>query len=265
MNTTRTFQYAGSFYPDKTADIKAFIKAALDKAVLKGLPSQKPKIVIVPHAGYAYSGQIAAYAYKVISQFNYRNIFLLGPSHYVFASNEILTCSFGHFETPLGTVATFKPQNLPALFKDNDNAHALEHSLEVQLPFLQYLDKNYRIFPQLTNEDNETSLSIVSNFESDFLDNSDDNLLIISSDLSHYHEYREAQRKDKQTIENILLRDDKGLEERGEACGLMPIVIGLKIAQKLNLKPILLKAANSGDVSGSFGAPVVGYAAFAFY
>jgi len=135
MTTTRTFQHAGSFYPEKAPDIQEFIKAALGKAILKEQPKTKPKIIIVPHAGYAYSGQIAAYAYKAISQFNYSNILLLGPSHYVPASDQILTCTFKKFTTPLGSLLTFKPENLPSLFRDNDEAHTLEHSLEVQLPF----------------------------------------------------------------------------------------------------------------------------------
>jgi len=265
MNITRTFQYAGSFYPEKISDIEEFIKISLDKATLKGLPKTKPKIIIVPHAGYAYSGQVAAYAYKAISQFNYKNILLLGPSHYVLASNQILTCTFKKFETPLGSLLTFKPEKLPPLFEDNDNAHALEHSLEVQLPFLQYLYKNCKIFPQLINEDDEQSLSVISNFEGDYLNNSADNLLIISSDLSHYHNYDEAQKRDKKTIETILLLDDNELKSKGEACGLIPITIGIKIAQKLKLKPILLKAANSGDAASSFNVPVVGYAAMSFY
>jgi len=88
---------------------------------------------------------------------------------------------------------------------------------------------------------------------------------VISSDLSHYYSYNEALKKDQTTIEAILLLDDRELESRGEACGLTPIAIGLKIAQKLKLKPILLKAANSGDASGSFDGPVVGYAAILFY
>lgn len=265
MNITRTFQYAGSFYPEKESDIKEFIETALSKVTLKEQPKTKPKIIIVPHAGYAYSGQVAAYAYKAISRFNYKNILLLGPSHYVLASNQILTCTFSKFETPLGFIATFKPEKLPSLFRDNDNAHSLEHSLEVQLPFLQYLYKHCKIFPQLINKDDEQSLSVISDFEGDYLNNSADNLLVISSDLSHYHSYDEAKKRDQKTIEAILSLDSSGLQAKGEACGLIPIMIGLKIAQKLKLRPILLKAANSGDASGSFNVPVVGYAALAFY
>ena len=224
MNDLRLFQYAGSFYPQKVGDISSFITEALKKANLNETIPNKPKIIIVPHAGYVYSGYVAAYAYKAISKFNYKNIFLLGPSHYVVASNQILTCTYKQFRTPLGNISTFKPENLPTCFKDDD-AHALEHSLEVQLPFLQCLSKDYQIFPQLINEANEKSLTLISNYETDYLNKSDD---------------------------------------KGEACGLTPILIGLKIAKKLKLKPILLKAANSGDASNSFNVPVVGYAAISF-
>jgi hypothetical protein len=263
MNDLRLFQYAGSFYPQKVGDISSFITEALKKANLNETIPNKPKIIIVPHAGYVYSGYVAAYAYKAISKFNYKNIFLLGPSHYVVASNQILTCTYKQFRTPLGNISTFKPENLPTCFKDDD-AHALEHSLEVQLPFLQCLSKDYQIFPQLINEANEKSLTLISNYETDYLNKSDDNLLIISSDLSHYHNYDEAKQIDQVTIQSILSLDEISLKNKGEACGLTPILIGLKIAKKLKLKPILLKAANSGDASNSFNVPVVGYAAISF-
>ena len=96
------------------------------------------------------------------------------------------------------------------------------------------------------------------------LNKSDDNLLVISSDLSHYHNYDEAKRIDQETIQSILSLDEKSLKNKGEACGLTPILIGLKIAKKLKLKPLLLKTANSGDASNSFNLPVVGYVAILF-
>jgi len=265
MNDLRLFQYAGSFYPKKASDISSFIMGALKKANLNKTIQGKPKIIIVPHAGYIYSGAVAAYAYKTISEFSYKNIFLLGPSHYVVASNQILTCTYKQFKTPLGNISTFKPENLPTYFKDDDNAHALEHSLEVQLPFLQCLSKGYQIFPQLINETNEESLTLISNYEAGCLNSSDDNLLVISSDLSHYHSYEEAKQIDRVTIKAILSLDENLLQNKGEACGLTPILIGLKIAKKLKLKPLLLKAANSGNASNSFNAPVVGYVAIVFF
>lgn len=265
MDNSRPFQYAGSFYPEKAGDIKTFIEKAFKEATPNESHKKKPKIIIVPHAGYVYSGSVAAYAYKAISRFNYTNILLLGPSHYVLASNQILTCTYKNFEIPLGNIATFKPENLPSLFKDNDNAHAVEHSLEVQLPFLKYLYKNCKIFPQLINEGDEKFLTSIGDFEAQYLNSSVDNLLIISSDLSHYHSYDEAQNIDQKTIEAILLLDEKGLKNSGEACGLIPILIGLKIAKKLKLKPVLLRVANSGDTTSSFTVPAVGYAAILFY
>ncbi|MCX6737122.1 MAG: AmmeMemoRadiSam system protein B [Candidatus Parcubacteria bacterium] len=265
MNNSRPSQYAGSFYPERAEDIKTFIGKAFNQVVQKESFQKKPKIIIVPHAGYAYSGNVAAYAYNAVGKFNYKNIFLLGPSHYVLASNQILTCAYKQFETPLGSIPTFKPENLPSYFKDDDKAHAVEHSLEVQLPFLKYLYKDCKIFPQLINEGDKQSLTLISDFETRLLNDSTNNLLVISSDLSHYHNYAEAQKIDKITIEAILQLNEGELEKRGEACGLTPILIGMKIAKKLKLKSLLLKAANSGDATNSFNAPVVGYAAILFY
>lgn len=265
MNNSRPSQYAGSFYPERAEDIKTFIGKAFNQVAQKESFQKKPKIIIMPHAGYAYSGNVAAYAYNAVSKFNYKNIFLLGPSHYVLAYNQILTCTYKQFETLLGSIPTFKPENLPSYFKDDDNAHALEHSLEVQLPFLKYLYKNCKIFPQLINEGGKQLLTLISDFETRLLNDSTNNLLVISSDLSHYHNYIEAQRIDKITIEAILQLNESELEKGGEACGLTSILIGIKMAKKLKLTPVLLKAANSGDATNSFNAPVVGYAAILFY
>lgn len=240
---------AGAFYPEEKNELSGMIKSFLKDA--KSRKNKKLKALIVPHAGYIYSGPIAAEGYNTIEK-KFQKVILLGPSHQVrffggaFDSND-------EWETPLGKVKIFRIKS--KLVKNNELAHAHEHSLEVQVPFLQKILGDFYL----------CSISLGSYTEeliNDIVDELDgDTLLVISSDLSHYNPYEMANNIDKKTIQKIL--ELKPEVEHDEACGADGINILINIAKKLGWKPALLDYRNSGDTAGDKEG-VVGYASIAF-
>lgn len=257
----RQSQFAGTFYPDEPQTLKEMIEDFLHQATVGKLKIQ-PKALIVPHAGYIYSGQVAAYGFKILEDKLYKKIILLGPSHH-FSFQGLASSPSGYWETPLGKIECLGKEDLKELKKtkeiiESPEIHEPEHCLEVEIPFLQVVLKEFKIVSFLTGELNMKTIAKVLESLID-----EETLILVSSDLSHYHPYKEAQQLDKVTIDAILDNDSKRLEEFGEACGKTGIDILLEIAKNKHWQPKLLKALNSGDITGE-KSQVVGYASIMF-
>ncbi len=254
-------QFAGTFYPNDPEVLKGMIDNFLRQASVEKLKN-KPKALIVPHAGYIYSGPIAAYGYKAISFFDYKRIILLGPSHN-FSFYGIAVSPFSKWLTPLRETECLTLKDFPFLEKnkfiqESSEVHEPEHSLEVQLPFLQTIFKDFVIFPLIAGDlEAEEGKKILASI----LD--EESLLVISSDLSHYLPFNEAQKQDKVTLDAILDLDLERFLNYGEACGKIPISFLIALAKEKNWLPKLLKAANSGETQGGKDQ-VVGYASVVF-
>lgn len=252
---------AGAFYPGQAEDLRQMLAGFLEQAnppVIQG----RLRALIVPHAGYIYSGPVAAFGFKLLPP-HIKKIILLGPAHTVVFTGAALSTA-DVWKTPLGRVPLWRPKKIAAPFFDFDLAHQEEHCLEVQLPFLQYLydQKGQEVPSILPLIISEIDPEVVSRQLEDWLDK--ETLLIISSDLSHYHSYQSAIEKDHFTIQAILQKQSTVLETQGEACGMLPILAALYLAQRRKWQTQLLDYRNSGDTAGD-KSRVVGYAAVALY
>lgn len=259
MPVTRRASVAGMFYPADPRQLAYELQELLAEARLQPLI---PKALIAPHAGYAYSGAVAANAYATLEGISasIRRVVLLGPTHRV-AVRGLALPDVEAFETPLGRVildtqAIRSIAHLPQIVINNE-AHALEHSLEVQLPFLQRVLNDFTLLPLAVGMATAEEVAEVL----EVLWGGSETLIVISSDLSHYLPYAIAQQVDAQTANAILhLRQPLSHEQ---ACGGTPINGLMLAARKHHLTPHLLDLRNSGDTAGSRDR-VVGYAAFAF-
>ncbi len=253
--------FSGIFYPDDPKVLKGMIDDFLRQASVPKLKN-KPRALIVPHAGYIYSGPIAAYGYKAISFFDYKKIILLGPSHN-FSFSGIVSSPFSKWLTPLRETECLTLKDFPFLeenkfIQESSEIHELEHSLEVELPFLQTIFKDFIIFPLIAGDlEAEEGKKILASI----LD--EESLLVVSSDLSHYLPFNEALKQDKVTLDAILDLDLERFLDYGEACGKIPISFLISLAKEKNWLPKLLKAANSGETQGGKDQ-VVGYASVVF-
>lgn len=264
----------GIFYPKDKEKLSRMIDSFLAKADTISLEG-KPQIIIVPHAGYEFSGSVAAYGFKTLENKNYKRAIIIGPSHQSYFSGFAISQA-DFWQTPLGKIKIDK--NLREKISKNnnlifisDNAHLNEHCLEVEVPFLQKINPQIKILPIIIGPYNPQPEVLASVLE-EYLDSS--TILIISSDLSHYPPYEIAKERDGEVIKAILELDKekfstivKDLDEANNlvtrACGEEAIKIGFILAEKLKLKPYLLKYANSGDTNGDINQ-VVGYASIAF-
>lgn len=259
--TLRDPAVAGTFYPDQPGRLLASIETYLTDSVTHS-PGQVPKAMIVPHAGYIYSGPVAGRAYALLRQGRdtIRRVILLGPAHRVLVRGLALPEADG-FTTPLGTVYLDEEgmgdvMHLPQVSRSTA-AHALEHSLEVQLPFLQAVLDDFRILPFAVGSASPRDVREVI----DVLWGGPETLILVSSDLSHYHTYREAQAIDGETARKIL--DMSVAIDHEQACGATPINGLLLAARARGVHAQLLDLRNSGDTAGDRHR-VVGYASFAF-
>lgn len=259
MTTIRSPAVAGLFYPADAQQLRHDVLYLLAQAKVH---HSKPKALIVPHAGYIYSGAVAASAYASLSAIaaSIRRVVLLGPAHRT-AVYGLALPGVDAFATPLGSVKLDTDlvqviAHLPQVTVSK-SAHALEHSLEVQLPFLQSILSEFTLLPLAVGMTSAEAVAEVL----EYLWGGDETLIVISSDLSHYLPYETAQRVDRETIQAILqLRQPI---EQDHACG-NTAINGLMIAaQQHQLAPQLLDLRNSGDTAGSKDK-VVGYAAMAF-
>ncbi len=265
MERIRPAAVAGSFYPASPEHLRRVIGALLAQAQPQALRGTL-RGLIVPHAGYIYSGPVAAMGYKIVhsSEFNSSpvKIALLGPAHYVYFVGAA-TADYDAWQTPLGLVKCAKDVIARALerndLQNNPDAHAPEHSLEVQVPFLQTVLPHAEIFPILTGECDFRELARTLK---PYLDDID--LFIVSSDLSHYYPYDEAVERDALAHRAIESLDLALMEDRVEACGKTAILTLMQIAKNQNWKAKLVDYRNSGDTAGD-RFRVVGYGCYAFY
>ncbi len=255
---------AGSFYPREPEALRREVQALLAKAVpvAKVDPGARIKALIVPHAGYGYSGPVAASAYACLAgrRAQIRRVTLLGPTHRV-AIRGLALPGGSAFATPLGLVsldpeAMAVAEQFPQV-AISAQVHAQEHSLEVHLPFLQTVLEAFRLVPLAVGSASPEAVAEVL----DALWGGPETLVVVSSDLSHYLPYPEARELDGRTCGSI-----EGLQVLGspeQACGAIPVNGLLLSAARHHLRPCLLDLRNSGDTSGDRGS-VVGYGAFAF-
>jgi AmmeMemoRadiSam system protein B len=257
----RPAAHAGRFYPADPDQLRGRV-AGLLRAADAGGP-EAPKAIIAPHAGYVYSGPVAASAYACLSRgrAGVRRVVLLGPAHYVgFRGIATTTCSA--FATPLGTVgvdqAALAPLHSLGHVRPYDLAHEPEHSLEVQLPFVQVALGEVAIVPLLVGD--ATAEEVHQVLEA--LWDADATRIVVSSDLSHYHDYAAARAADQATAAAIeALRDEDLTGE--DACGYLAIRGLLRSACRHGLRGRTVDLRNSGDTAGPKDR-VVGYGAFVF-
>ncbi len=252
---------AGLFYPDRTAELEqtvASLVAASDEA-----PASAPKALIAPHAGYVYSGPTAGVAFRRIQPFadQIRRVVLIGPCHrYAFRGLALPTATA--LATPLGIVSVDLELSRRVLSLEqvqvDDRAHQGEHSLEVELPFLQWLLTEFEVLPLTVGDASPNEVAEVL----ETVWGGPETLIVISSDLSHYLPYDEARTVDRRTADTILALDGTLAPEH--ACGARALNGFLEVARRQGLKPELLRLENSGDTAGD-RQRVVGYSAFAFY
>ncbi len=261
MTAIREPAVAGLFYPENVDLLQHSLNEMLSKVSMIDL---EPRAIIAPHAGYIYSGEVAASAYKLLEPMKdtIRRVVLLGPAHRVAISGCALSGA-DYFRTPLGDIPvdTEAMQNL--LQNPNvqlsDLAHQAEHSLEVHLPFLQTVLDEFLLVPVVVGQmDANAVMEVLELFWGDPA-----TFFVISSDLSHFHSYHSAQEIDQQTtlaIEQLHFDHISG----EMACGAYPVNGLLKLAKKHHLKCQTLDLRNSGDTAGD-KSRVVGYGAYAFY
>jgi len=263
---------AGTFYPGDKAELETKVDdflANAKKSDIKG----RVLAIIAPHAGYEYSGQVAAHSFKQLEGTDFKKIIIISPSHYV-SFDGMSVYNKGAFETPLGLVRIDEELANRVISKNKrfifyPEAHLKEHAIEAELPFLQrvYKDKDFRIVPIVMGNPASEDIKILSDMLYDVADK--DTLLIISVDLSHYYPYDKAVELDTNStgaIEKLdaqkMLEDINNHDTEIDA----PIaVLGMiTFANRFNAKAILLKYANSGDVTGD-KSRVVGYSSILIY
>ena len=247
--------FAGSFYPagksavlnllhDFDRNSKDYLMDFYKSFDFNGLHG-----LIVPHAGWVYSGKTAFMAYHLLKECNCEKIALLGPSHRQLIHSA---CTDDHefWETPLGNCSIIQDD----YFKMDRNLHAEEHALEVQIPFIQYFSPSSHILPVVVGEITEDQAKDYAGHLKE-----QNYFIIISSDLSHYHQLDEAKIMDAKTIESIENADEKHLE----ACGRKPLKIAFAMMRELNLKAHLINYSTSAEAFGD-ASSVVGYGSFWF-
>lgn len=253
---------AGQFYPADSSRLRRQIQRFIKQA---SLPEQLAAVraVMAPHAGYVYSGPTAGYAFKALQQLPSRSwtVFLLGPAHRV-PVNGVALGNYSAFRTPLGDapVAVERVEDMlerSSLYTRAPEAHAHEHSLEVEVPFLQTVLPDCRLVPMLFGRVDPDDVV------EDLVDRvGEDDLIVVSTDLSHFYPYGTAQQLDQDFLD-ALMRGDKREVMRGEACGRAPAAVLAEIARRKAWAPRLLDYRNSGDTAGD-KSRVVGYAAVAY-
>ncbi len=259
-SNVRPAAVAGLFYPEGPEDLRAAVKTCLGGPRAS---SRMPKALIAPHAGYIYSGPIAGKAYASLESGarSVRRVILLGPSHRTWFSGLAIP-SVEAFATPLGAVPLERTSLTDLLALPDvvvsDEPHALEHSLEVQLPFIQHLAPEAAIVPVVAGEATPSRVDAVL----DALWGGDETLVVVSSDLSHYNSYATARTCDAATAQAILDRREDLTSQ--QACGCVVLNGLARAIRKRGLRPELLDLRNSGDTAGD-KQRVVGYGAFGFY
>lgn len=252
---------AGRFYPSDPSALRGLVDECLGQSEADA-NAPAPKALIAPHAGYIYSGPVAGSAYsRLIHRTALRSVILLGPSHFV-PLEGLAVSTARAFSTPLGSVEidaelTGQILDLPQV-QTLDAAHLREHSLEVHLPFLQTVLESFTLVPLVVGRASPEQVAEVLVR----LWGGPETLIVISSDLSHYHSYENARELDSRTC-NAILGLQRNVIGPEDACGCRPINGLIEIAHRLSLEAECLDVRNSGDTAGD-KARVVGYASFSF-
>lgn len=258
MKRSREPAVAGLFYPDDPGVLRSMIRGYLERVEVH---QRAPKALIAPHAGYIYSGPVAASAYALISALRGQitRVVLLGPSHRVYfeglalSSAELFATPFGHVEVDVEAITAIESLTGVRVL---DDAHAEEHSLEVHLPFLQQVLGEFKLVPIVVGEASPGEIAQVLAR----LWGGPETLIVVSSDLSHFLDYASAVRVDGETTRAIEeLREDI---RPAQACGCRPLNGLLHLARQSNLEVTTLDVRNSGDTAGNRDR-VVGYGAYA--
>jgi AmmeMemoRadiSam system protein B len=258
---------AGEWYPANPDRLAQTIQGYLANAKGDQL-SGEVKALIVPHAGHIYSGHVAAHAYRLLQDKHFTKVIMVGPSHHIGFAGASVNLQPG-YETPLGIIPV--DQELGRRIIDADKAiswlpqaHAREHSLEIQLPFLQVVLRDFQIVPILMGRQDFRTSSMLAQSLTRVLKQMDNTLILASTDLSHFHSYDRAKELDRAFTKRVLALDPRGLSNalsagECEACGGGPTTAVLLAAQALGAdRAVILKYANSGDVTGDHRR-VVGY------
>lgn len=261
MSEVKPCDVADMFYPKKADVLSEMISKFIGEA--KDFDF-KPKALVVPHAGYIYSGPVAGTAYKLLEKYkdDFDNIVILSPSHYM-AFRGVAVHSADFFHTPLGDLEVNKTLigQLMRFLHVNvvDEAFQREHALEVQLPFLRHISDHFKIIPCVVGESTEVEVSYIFNK----LWDDPRTLFIVSSDLSHFHDYKTCQHIDGRTKEIL---EELSWEElpHESACGFFPLRGLLKVTKERGLHLTTLDIRNSGDTQGDLSR-VVGYGSFAIH
>lgn len=261
MSRVRAPAVAGQFYPADAAELRQVVEKLLAEVPASAKADDILKAMIAPHAGYVYSGPIAASAYARLSRVRsvIRRVVLLGPAHRVPVHGLALP-AVDEFATPMGKVSLDSDaialiKKLPQV-RVFDDAHKLEHSLEVHLPFLQTVLDDFRLVPLVVGDASAEDVAEVL----EALWGGDETLIVISSDLSHYHDYQAAQEMDRATSDAIERLAFEELD-RDQACGRSPVSGLLLAARRKGLRCKTIDLRNSGDTAGSRDQ-VVGYGAY---
>jgi hypothetical protein len=252
---------AGSFYPADPRELRQAVEVALAGGPVPPA-ARTPKALVVPHAGYRYSGPVAASAYRQLAGAarEIQRVVLLGPSHRV-PLRGIAVSGVDAFATPLGTVPIDTAGRdtvlaIPGVSVD-DRAHVWEHSLEVQLPFLQVVLSGFRLLPLVVGDAATDEVATVL----DAVWGGPETLVVVSTDLSHYHAYADAAALDRATAASVVARRYRAIRD-GDACGARPLRGLLHASIARGLPVTLLDLRSSGDTAGDHDR-VVGYGAFA--
>lgn len=254
---------AGLFYKAQAEELEKDIKKYVDGGKFLSYSNYMPKMIIVPHAGYIYSAGTAGKAYAALQKHakSIKNVVLVGPSHFYGGQGAFLS-DIDYFSTPLGDIAVNKEivkeiASENEQFLINNQAHVKEHSLEVQLPFIQKVLPNAKIVPIIYgNIEPEILAKGVQKYVKQ-----PNTILVISADLSHYHSYDKAQETDRNSAKKI----EKGEQlTNHESCGAIGINAAMLLAKEGHYYPQMLELVNSGDTAGDKDS-VVGYGAWSFY
>jgi MEMO1 family protein len=274
MSYVREPAVSGTFYPDDPKTLRRDIDRYLASAVFENVDGPIAGL-ISPHAGFMYSGPVAAYGYKAVQGSSYDTVIVIAPSHRAYFEGAAIQDK-GGYKTPLGVIAIDEDISGAMLRESEDvisdlRPHAMEHSLEVQLPFLQVVLKTFKLVPLIMGVQDVRTCERLADSICDVLRASGKRVLVVgSTDLSHYHPYSQANKLDSTLVHDLEKYDLKALEEdfekeRFEACGYGPIIITMMVSKKMGAtKSKVLKYLNSGDTSGDKSG-VVGYVSSVFY
>jgi MEMO1 family protein len=264
---------AGNWYPGRPETLRSQIRGFLEAVPTRSDLSGDLMAVIVPHAGYIYSGGVAAYAYKLVSGKSFNQVVIIAPSHRYPFSGASIDQKAG-YETPLGIIPVDRSLaqaifDQSPVFRYVPGGHDQEHALEIQLPFLQETLKDFSIVPIIQGSQDLSTCEEMARALAQALQGKKV-LLVASTDLSHFHPYDQAKILDQKILDRVAAFDEKGLmkdlnQDQVEACGGGPVVTVMRTAKLLMADQVhVLKYANSGDVTGDRSG-VVGYMAAAIF